>query len=58
MRNITMVIRRYTFLLFLLIFANNLALAQSDNIHPQVKAWMEVSAAYQAWSTAQLHVNT
>ena len=53
-----MKIRKSTFLLILLVFANNLALAQSDEIHPQLKAWIEVSAAHQAWNIAQTHVNT
>ena len=56
MRNITMVIRRCAFLLFLLVFANNLALAQSDAIHPQLQAWIEVSTACQDWNTANTHV--
>ena len=53
MINITMAIRRCTFLLFLFVFTNSLVLAHDD---PQTQAWRKVSAAYQAWDDAREHV--
>ncbi len=54
MRNLTMVIRKCTFLLFLLVFVNSLALAHDD---PQTQAWREAITAYQAWDIADDHVD-
>ena len=47
------IVRRHTFLLFLLVFANNLALAHDD---PQTQAWRELSTAHDAWDDARQHV--
>lgn len=50
--------RTFYFVILLILSLNNIILADSVDLHPQVKDWMIVNNARNNWQDVQLHVIT